>query len=579
MATIIRASPTLFLSKSLLLTVKQPIPDRAVFYTITMQKIVVISVLVILVALLLKACANVSSPTGGKKDETPPELVRTQPQEKSRNFKGQTLELVFNEFIQIDNLKQELLITPDIQGNYEFKPIKNGLRLVFDKPFLPNTTYTFNFRNAIKDVTEKNIAENTKLVFSTGAELDTLSVSGRVTDLLNGKPVENAVISLYRTGDTLDILKHKPFYFTKTDKAGNYLLENLRRDNYRVYALEDRNNNLKYDAQTTQNEKIAFRTEPIALDSSYHRVNFALSRMDAVAPKISGRNASTNYFDLEFDEGLQSATIGYGSAGGNAFFNLLEKGKTVRIYNTVNRTDSIPVQVTAVDSLGNTLEQNVKIKFDEATAKNRQPQKEKFESKTDPAEGQKVLRDFIYEFQFSKPIVTTDLSKVQLLADTVTTIPLDPTKELIWNSYRTILRLNKKLDVRKGVRVVAPKGTFLSVEGDTASQVKTTHELKDPENYGSIAGKVNSTAPHVIIQLLNSGTLEVTAEVRNQYTYKFNYLDAGDYLIRVIIDDNNNGKWDQGGFADRLQPETIFFSPNVIKLKENWELTDQNMSL
>jgi hypothetical protein len=552
---------------------------RAVFYTITMQKIVVINVLAVLVALLLKACANVSAPTGGKKDETPPQLVRTLPEEKSRNFRGQTLELVFDEFIQIENLKQELLITPDIEGNYAFKPIKNGMRLTFDKPFLANTTYTFNFRNAIKDVTEKNVAENAKLVFSTGAQLDTLAISGRVTDLLSGKPVENAVISLFRTGDTLDILKHKPFYFTKTDKEGNYMLENLRQDNYRVYALEDRNNNLRYDAQTPQNEKVAFWVEPMALDSSYSKVNFALSRMDAIAPKVSGRNGSTGFFELEFDEGLQSAGIGFENGGGYAVFNLIEKGKKVRIYNTVNRIDSIPVQVTAVDSMGNTATHNVKIKFDEVTAKNRQQPKEKFDTRTEPSEGQKVLRDFVHEVQFSKPIVTADLSQVQLLADTLTAIPLDPAKDLVWNPYRTSLKLNKKLDVKRTVRVLIPKGTFLSVEGDTASQVKTTHELKDPENYGSIAGKINTNAPNVIIQLLNSSSLEVTAEVRNQYTYKFSALDAGDYVIRVIVDANNNGKWDQGNFAERRQAESIFFGPNVIKLKENWELTDQNISL
>jgi hypothetical protein len=237
------------------------------------------------------------------------------------------------------------------------------------------------------------------------------------------------------------------------------------------------------------------------------------------------------------------------------------------------------MQVLAVDSMGNTLEQNIKIKFDEVTAKTRTIQKEKFEMRTDPAEGQKVLRDFVYHIQFSKPIVTANLSQIQLLADTVTTIPLDAAKDLVWNPYRTSLRINKKLDVKKGVRVLAPKGSFLSVEGDTASQVKTTHELKDPENYGSISGRIKTNAPNVVIQLLNSGNLEVTAEVRNQYTYKFNYLDAGDYLIRVIIDSNNNGKWDQGSFADRRQPEDIFFGPNVIKLKENWELTDQNVSL
>jgi hypothetical protein len=547
-----------------------------------MQKLII--VLLIGCAWLLHGCASVSAPTGGKKDVVPPQTVRTNPKNQSLNFRGQTIEMVFDEFIQVDNLKQELLITPDIDGTYESKPIKNGLRLVFDKPFRPNTTYTLNFRNAIKDVTEKNIADKVKLVFSTGDKIDTLSVRGIVTDLLSGKPAENAIVSLYRTDDTLDILKHKPFYFTKTDKKGVFLLENLKQDNYRIYALEDRNNNLKYDANNLQNEKIAFLLNPVALDTNYTMVKMTLSKMDAVPPRITSRSGNTELVSVEFDEGLRLGTVSYANKTENPVFNLVEEGKKLVVYNTLNQTDSIPVQVIAIDSAGNQLKQAVNIKFDEPAASrsraNATPRaKEKMTTKTSPSDGEKILRDLQYTFHFSKPIVQATLADIVLLADTISKISIDPSADLKWNAYKTSLTLTKKLDVKQRVRVSAPKGTFFSIDGDTASVINTTHELKEAENYGSIAGQLQTKAPNFIVQLLEASSLKILAEIRNQTAYKFIYLNAGDYLIRVIIDENNNGIWDQGNLLERRLPERVMFGSNTIKLKENWELTDQDISI
>ncbi len=545
-----------------------------------MQKLII--VLLLGCAWLLHSCANVSAPTGGKKDEIPPQIIRTTPQDQSLNFRGQTVEMVFDEFIQIDNLKQELLITPDIDGTYESKPIKNGLRLVFDKPFRPNTTYTLNFRNSIKDVTEKNVADQVKLVFSTGDKIDTLAIRGVVTDLLSGKPAENAIVSLYRTNDTLDILKHKPFYFTKTDKKGIFLLENLKQDSYQMYALEDRNNNLKYDANNLQNEKIAFLPEPVVLDTSYTLVEMTLSKMDTVPPRITSRSGNNDLASIEFDEGLQLGTVSYTNKTDNPVFNLIEEGKRLVIYNTLNQTDSLLVQVTAIDSAGNRLVQEINIKFDNPAATRSRTTtrpKEKMATKTSPSDGEKILRDLQYTFQFSKPIVRANLSDIVLLADTITKIPVDPSADLKWDAYKTNLTVTKRLDVKQRVRVLAPKGTFFSVDGDTASVIKTTHDLKEAENYGSIAGRLQTKAPNFIVQLLEASNLKVLAEVRNQTNYKFNYLNAGDYLIRVIIDENNNGIWDQGNLLKRRQPEPVLFGPNTIKLKENWELTDQDVSI
>ncbi len=543
------------------------------------MKLRILIYLITPIYLLLQGCANVSSPTGGKKDETPPKLIRAIPTAKSLNYNGKEVILVFDEFIQLENIKNELLITPDIEGNYEYKPIKNGVRLTFEKPFRPNTTYTFNFRRGIKDVTEKNVADSAKLVFSTGSFLDTLSISGIVTDLLTGKPIENAIISLYREGDTLTILKHKPYYFTKTDKNGNYLLENIKQDSYQIYALEDRNNNLKYDPQLQQSEKIAFRNSSIKLDSTFHKVNFMISKMDANKPKIAGRSATLQYIDLEFDEGLQKANAQVQQANNQTTFQLIDEGRAVRIYNTTNRNDSIPVAITAIDSAGNTLEQTVNIKFAEAKKSKQETEApEKLEVKISPADGEKILKNFEYTLTFSKPITRYDLSQVQLLADTITPIALEEKQDFIWDPYHTRLTLRKNINITQSVRFIAPKGTFFGVQGDTAQAIKTTHGIKDPENYGSIGGKITTTEKFFVVQLLDEN-YKIIAQQRNQADYKFTYLNAGKYIVRVIIDSNNNGQWDQGSFEQKLLPEPIFFGPKLQPLKENWDLVDQDFRI
>jgi hypothetical protein len=180
------------------------------------------------ITILLYRCASVSPPTGGTKDEVAPSIISTIPAQKSTNYNGKVVEMIFNEMISVENIKQELLITPRIEGNYEFEVKKNRLSLTFKENFQPNTTYTLNFRKSIKDITEKNIAENEKVVFSTGPTIDSLYINGTVTDLLTNKPVENALVMLYLADDTSTVVKHPPYYFTKADKQGRYLLENIR---------------------------------------------------------------------------------------------------------------------------------------------------------------------------------------------------------------------------------------------------------------------------------------------------------------------------------------------------------------
>jgi hypothetical protein len=521
--------------------------------------------------LYLYGCASQAVPTGGKKDIEPPIINASIPNDKSTNYAGKQIEIVFNELVSIENIKQELLITPRPEGNYEYEIRKNRLSLTFDKPFQKNTTYTFNFRKSIKDVTEKNIAENAKIVFSTGDIIDSLYIAGKVVDLLTNKPIEEGLILLYRADDTLKVTKHAPYYLTKTDKSGNYLLENLKEDNYQIYALSEKNNNQKYDQEK---EKIGFLNTPIKLTDNIDTLNFNVSIIDTIPPKLSKPRQDGEYYQLEFNEGLSYINIKDSVNNERIYYQFQEPNK-IRIYNTFNTKDSIRIFVSALDSVGNKLEKGANIKFNISTNKNNNNnnkgnRKEKFSIAIKPADREKVEPNFIYSIDFNKPIQHYTLDSIILLADTITPIPIDTIKDIKWNNYYTQLQINKQIKVQKNIRVLIPEGTFYSVEGDTSTKFNTTHELKDIEDYGSIYGNVVTTEKNFIVQLIDTES-KVIAEQKNVQKYKFNYLAAGKYRVRVIIDSNGNGKWDQGNFNSLRQPEQIIFSQEEVSLKENWD--------
>jgi hypothetical protein len=225
-----------------------------------------------------------------------------------------------------------------------------------------------------------------------------------------------------------------------------------------------------------------------------------------------------------------------------------------------------------MDSAGNTLIKDLKIKFNEAIntqEKNKGKEKEKLALITNPKDGEKVTSEFKYQIDFSLPIIRFDLDQISLLADTIT--PIDVQKEEItWNNTFTSLKIEKNIVVKKNIRINIPKAAFFSVQGDTSSKVLTTHELKDPEDFGTISGTIATSEENFIIQLLSADN-KVVAEQINSKKYNFSYLNAGKYTIRLVIDANANGKWDAGNFMQRIVPEKIIYHKNEISLKENWD--------
>lgn len=528
-----------------------------------------------IISLMTISCAQVVAPTGGKKDTLAPKVVKTIPANQSINFNGKVIELTFDEYVSVENIQQQLLITPGIEEMYIPKINPKGARLTFNKPLKPNTTYSFNFRNSFKDITERNAAKNVKIVFSTGSSIDSLKISGTIKNPAKNQPVLDALVGLYYVSDTLKPSKVKPYYFTKTDSAGKFSIENIAPARYRIFALSDINNNLLYE---DGKESIGFIKDEIDLKSNISDLKIDMSKIERQPNKVIKTRATSNYYFIEYARGIKSARFEYQNAKDSLVFQQMEP-RQIRLFNINNNsTDTIKVKITLTDSLEKTFTHEQKVKF---RTKNKKEDgvRDKYEIKVEPANLSDVeLAEIGIKIKFTKPTVKTDFTKIQLLADTIT--PVNLSKEnYTWNADKTELTIKSNKKVKQGFKLSIPKQTFFSVENDTAAAIKNYYTIRDPEKYGIISGTITNAAKRDFIVQLLDPNFEVKYELKNKENYQFEFVKAGTYLIRVIVDENKNGKWDFGDLDTYTLPEPILYIQDKVKLKQNFELTGFNFKI
>jgi len=205
---------------------------------------------------LLGGCAKMGMMSGGTKDTTPPAVVSSKPKNYSNNFNSQKIEIVFSEFIQLKNVNQELIISPPLPKKPTVRVKNKTLMIELNNELREKTTYTLNFGKAVADNNEGNPLTNFEFVFSTGEFLDSLSVQGILVSAFNLRPSkEPFIVGIYDQMEDSIPLKSIPVYIGKTDDKGHFMINNIKEDTFKVFALKDLNNNLKFDLPT---EEIAY---------------------------------------------------------------------------------------------------------------------------------------------------------------------------------------------------------------------------------------------------------------------------------------------------------------------------------
>lgn len=219
--------------------------------------------IVILSYLVIASCAKVSSPAGGPRDEEPPRILESLPENGSVNFQERSFRITFDEYFILDNIDQALLVSPPLEEKPEIKTRGKDLvvELHEDETLNENVTYSFNFLSSIKDLNENNPLENFKYVFSTGPVIDSLSLTGNIYDAYSLEAGEEIMVLLHsELSDTMPSTS-LPVYLTRALDNGKFRIDNISEGEYKIYGLKDENNNKLYDLHT---EAFAF------LDSSIH---------------------------------------------------------------------------------------------------------------------------------------------------------------------------------------------------------------------------------------------------------------------------------------------------------------------
>lgn len=194
----------------------------------------------VVLGLLCVSCANRGTgPQGGPRDTIPPMVVKESPMNGSLNFDAKRIEIHFDEYIQLDNVQKNVLISPPQQTPPEVKAIGKNVSVVFNEPLQDSTTYTIGFGAAICDYNEKTPLHDYVYSFSTGDVIDSLSISGRVYDAANLNPISDVLVGIH-TNHADSALGTIPFArIARANEEGYFTIHNMRSGIYRLYALND----------------------------------------------------------------------------------------------------------------------------------------------------------------------------------------------------------------------------------------------------------------------------------------------------------------------------------------------------
>lgn len=524
--------------------------------------------LLFVIILLLSSCASQTTPDGGPKDEKPPTLLNSIPKNNGLDFRGKAILLEFSEPIKLNNPKEQIIIVPNTGKKTVFKITKNTLLIEPELPWLENTTYSIQLREGVQDITEGNAARNVYLAFSTGPVIDSLSIAGTISDVFSEKPVEDITVALY-TSDTFDIQKHVPFYFTKADKNGRYKLQNLKSDNYYVYAFQDKNKNLKAETKT---EKTGFLVSPIHLQNDTAKIDLQIANVDARPLKVISVRKTGLVNRIRFNKPISN----YKLAGHTYFQSFGDNQSEIAVYFPNYISDSTKVSIEAIDSVENKIDTTVWL------ATLNKDIDEPFKLTLGKVLLTVETAELEFDGAYTKPINKITPDSIYVRLDTATRLPLAP-KGFRFDStlkkftYRAKLPLNDTTMLNTKWQLVFGKGSLQSVSSDTLKQVTKAISFLDEESTGILNfDQIMTREKDYLIQFIDSQG-QVVRQFNNPTKLTVNYLPPESFKIRAIIDTNKNGRWDPGNIYQKRQHErVIYFKTSEGKfetpVRANWEV-------
>lgn len=539
-------------------------------------------------------CANVVSPTGGPKDVTPPIVLMAVPENQSTMFNGKEINITFDEYVTLNNPNANILISPPLEKNPEYKLSGKSLIVKFKEPLRTETTYSINFGESIKDLHEGNIFKNYSYVFSTGKVIDTLTLEGKLLQADTRKPSSDYYVMLYcDENDTISIDSlpycKKPYYLTKSDKDGNFKFSGLKNTEYLVFALKDENSNLKFDLP---NESIAF------LDSLVRPIYDVQSMIhnDSVKQEVKKMESLVLYSFLEEDtvqklfkkevpeEGL--LRFAFNRPAQNVKIEVLESlpdsfnifktysanYDSILWYFTPNK-DSLLLTINYDTLINDTALMSLKPRKTIGKKAKQETVSKSLEIKTNISAG-KLTPEQDLILTFKEPVTDVIMRDTSWFIVDKDTIINDLHFEKI-DSFGLKYKLAKTLVPEKSYKIIVPDSVFFSFKGVTNDTTEFSFMVPELSQYGNIfvTIEIPENVPQIIVELLDDKDKVVASQiVAETKKIEFKYLSPRKYKLKVTLDNDGNGKWSPGDYGRKLLPEPIYFHKDVFDVKANWDI-------
>ena len=518
--------------------------------------------------IILFGCAKRGTPTGGPKDSIPPVLVNASPKLNSTNFDSEEIRLTFDEWIKLNKVQDQLIISPPLEkSSYEIKPLSGVTKKVFLKfldSLAPETTYTINFGNSIQDNNENNPLTFFSYTFSTGETIDSLYVRGNTKDAFSQESDEFISLQLYRVDSLFKdsiIFQDKPTYISNTLDSTNYTFQNLKEGKYLLIALKDVDNNYFFDPFF---DKIGF------IDSL-----ITLPRDSVIDLKLFKEETEIIWDKPHF---INSEKIGFGYYGKldldkikiesnipdsiNYVFIKEKETDTLNLWLSRNSFDSLNFSLIETDTIKLTT-----VKFDR-----------KRDSLIDSLNISSKTANVIHLKESFKISSNIPLNKIE---DSLITI-----RDIDSLIIPFTTSINDRLDEINIDFEVSPSDDYSifikpraikdirGTENDTLQFNVVSQTLED---YGNVfLDVITNNESKFILHLLdsNSNIIREFNNVNSNSTYTFDYIRPGKYTFRLIEDLNSNDIWDTGNYLKQVQPEPVYYFPSELDVRANWDLNE-----
>ena len=615
-------------ARKMLLTLK-----RQARYDVISLPVLLSLLMACLITPMLYSCAKMGAPDGGWYDETPPHVVGAMPAEKSTHVSKRNIRINFNEFVKIDNPTQNVVVSPPQLEVPEIKGEGKSINVKLIDKLQPNTTYTIDFSNAISDNNEGNPLGNFTYSFSTGNHIDTLEVAGYVVQAADLEPVKGILVGLYADlSDTA--FKTKPMLrVSRTDSRGHFIIRGVAPGKYRVYALQDADGNYSFNQRS---EMLAFNhdiiepsfrpdvrqdtlwrdslhIENIAQVSYTHFLpdNICLRAFNEIVTDrhlLKSERPEPNHFTLYYTYGdsvlpnvrglnfnTKDAFVIESSAHKDTITywlrdTALVNQDTLKMVVTQNITDSTGVLRQQEDTL--TLLAKVpyakRLKDKQKAFDEWKKKQEKLKKRGEPYETTMPEEPLKLEITPSgdmdpdqnisivakEPLKDVDTNHVRLFSH--------PSGDSLW--YKEPYELKRISNEEFQVKAAWKPGTEYSFEADSTAfetiygtmsgKLKQGLKVRGEDAYASLIMTISGMqGRHIIAQLLDGQSKIVKQSFTDNGQAEFYYLKPGKYFMRIIVDANNNKKWDTGNYDTNLQPEEVYYNPDEIECKAKWDLT------